>query len=80
MSDISLEGRDIFIAMHEHKYQYQWCLKRVTQLLGTKSKAYMWMITKNPLLGEVAPVTMIANGRWHRLEYFIKGAENATTR
>lgn len=69
---------DLSKARTNHKWTYDWLEGRAIKLLGDDYKGKAWMITKNPLLGDVAPVTMIANGRAHRLEKFIKEAEDST--
>ena len=43
---------------------------------GNEKKAGTWMVTKNPLLGNVSPLTMINNGRQEKLFKFIKAAKD----
>jgi len=39
-----------------------------------KQKVHAWLMTKNPLLGNVAPIEMIMLGREKKLLEFIKDA------
>ncbi len=44
---------------------------------GNWEKANLWIITKNPLLGDVSPLEMMTHCRHERLLEFIKGAMKA---
>ena len=68
------------VCQDEHREMYDDCIKRVQWIMGwMPSKATVWMTTKNPMLGGVSPVNMIALGRGERLSNFIAEAEMVST-
>jgi len=72
-------GADFQVVMHSYRRAYDYLVKRVAAILGTESTARTWMITKNPMLGEITPVSMIAHGRSDRLDKFISECEKINT-
>lgn len=69
---------DMEVVIHEHRQVYDALLRRVEKLLGDPNKARLWFQIKNPSLGDVQPMAMIALGKAHRLDKFIEEAEEAT--
>ncbi len=69
-------GTDFQIVMQSARRAYDDITERVATLLGDKTTARVWMITANPMMGGVTPVSMIAHGREHRLSKFITECEN----
>lgn len=64
-----LEPQDSLIA------QLAYLANAVTMALAAdSSKAHQWFLTRNPLLGDVAPLDMIKLGRIYRLETWIENA------
>ena len=51
--------------------QYVAALKVVDSFFNNESKSIDWMYTRNPLLGDVSPVSMIKVGRFDKLMQFI---------
>ena len=64
------------VVQREHRDLYDDFVKRVQWIMGWMPReATVWMTTKNPMLGGVSPVSMIAHGRGERLCNFITEAE-----
>jgi len=64
------------VVQREHRDMYDDCVKRVQWIMGWMPReATVWMTTKNPMLGGVSPVSMIAHNRGERLTNFILEAE-----
>ena len=72
-------GRDFQVVMLSYRRAYDYLTERVATILGDNTKARLWMITENPMLGGVTPVSMIAHGRSERLEKFITECEEINT-
>jgi len=51
--------------------QYQAALKAVDAFFNDEKKSKIWMVTENPLLGEISPIDMIDAGRFDKLMKFI---------
>jgi hypothetical protein len=47
--------------------------KRIEMIFG-EEKAYKWMNTENPYLGNSIPIVLIAIGRGHKVEQFVNAA------
>ena len=63
-----------------YRDEYDACTRRISMIMGwAPSKATTWMTTKNPLLGNVTPVSIIAHGHAQRLDKFITEAEKIPT-
>lgn len=65
------------VCQQEHREVYDSLTHRVALLMSwPMSKATRWMVEKNPMLGGVSPVHMIAHGRIDRLKRFIQESES----
>lgn len=51
--------------------QYQAALKAVDMFFHDMSKSELWMISTNPLLGNISPNAMLNIGRFDKLMNFI---------
>lgn len=75
------------VVKHSYRRAYDELLKKVEKIFTQGDKptieeltlARAWMITENPMLGGVTPVSMIAHGRSERLDKFITECEEINT-
>ena len=68
------------VCQRDHRDMYDDCIKRVQWIMGWMPRdATIWMAAKNPMLGGISPVSMIAHGRGQRLSNFIGEAELVST-
>jgi hypothetical protein len=77
-SDFSIIPDDIAFTVCQKEYRddYDEFVRRVSSLMAwMPRKTTEWMVTHNPMLGGVSPVSMIAHGRGARLDMFITEAE-----
>jgi hypothetical protein len=65
------------VVMHSYRRAYDYLLQRVEKILNDPNKARVWMQIKNPMLGDVTPISMIAHGRSNRLDKFVTACEEA---
>lgn len=49
-------------------------LNKARKFFNNEERFELWMLTKNPFLGNVSPVWMILCGRSHKLVQFIDNA------
>lgn len=77
MSPEELHMQCVFDAVARHitaseLYMFRLAYRRMMRCMGwTSAKAFLWLETKNPMLGGVAPVYMIVVGRVMKLIAFI---------
>ena len=71
------DHRAFEVCQRQHRVLYDNCVKKVQWIMGWEPReATVWMTTKNPMLGNVSPVGMIAHGRGERLMRFVLEAES----
>lgn len=54
--------------------------KPVSEFFNSDEKAKLWFKTPNPHFGDISPLALIALGRAHKVEAFIKQALNANSK
>lgn len=57
--------------MNAQGWQWQTCYALVQQYFRDDTKAALWMVTDNPMLGEVSPGVMISAGNGNKLCCFV---------
>jgi hypothetical protein len=58
--------------MLQYLAEWQAAFLAVDSFFNDEAKTRLWLITKNPMLGNVAPAHLIASGRADRLMRFIE--------